>query len=243
MPGAELRAAIRQVYAVFAAIPCPRKLDASPLRDADAILRALTSAPLPNLPDAALAPYSRWAITTVGMPQDFRHFLPRILELAATDPDWTGAEPPVIADRILRAGWPDWPADERKPVADLFSAAFAETLAREAGGAFGPEDWLCGMATVALDLAAPLAGWRANRSGEAALDLADFVFTQANSLRQSRQTTQGHWEAVAPAAQAQVGAWLSAQETAIQLRSALALPPPGGGWEIAQALAILDSIS
>jgi hypothetical protein len=242
MPDAELKAAIGRVYAAFAAIPCPCRLDASPLRDSSAILHALTSAPLAALSDAALAPYSGSAITTVGTAQDLRHFLPRILELAAADPKWTGVGPPVIADRIGRAGWADWPPDERMPVADLFTAAFAEALAREPGGAIGAEDWLCGMATLGLDLAAPLARWRAARSGEAALDLADFVFTQANGLRHGREATQGHWEAVAPAAQAQVGAWLGAQETVIQLRGAVALPPPEDGWEIEQALAILDSL-
>src|SRR4051812_42391608 len=117
MASAELREAIGQVYAAFAGIACPRRLVASPLRDADAILGALTSAPLAVLPDAALAPYSRAAITTVGTEQDFRYFLPRILELAASDRNWTGAEPPVIADRIGRTGWLKWPPAERAPVA------------------------------------------------------------------------------------------------------------------------------
>jgi len=238
MASLALQRAIAETYAAFGALPCPRRLHASPLRDADAILRDLRSASLAALPDAAIAPYSRWAITTVGTEQDFRHFLPRILELAATDADWSGAEPPIIADRILRAGWAHWPPVEREPVADLLTAAFAEALERGFRGGTRADDWLCGMAMLGLQLAEPLACWRADSSGEAALVLANFIWLQHDNLRDGG-AAQGFWKDVPAAAQKQVGAWLIDPETVAQLRAATRLPSPEDGWEIQQALSVL----
>jgi hypothetical protein len=237
----ELRAAIEQTYAALAAVPRPRELHASPLRDAEAILRALTSTPLPTLPIVAIGPYSRYAITTVGTEQDFRHFLPRILELAATDPHWTGAEPPVTADRIVRAGWRDWGAAERGPVAGLYEAAFAEALARGLRGATIADEWLCGMALLGLELAGPLARWRADPSDEAALALALFVTVQAGSLRAGRGASEGFWEIVPPDAQDRVGLWLSDPQAVAQLEAAHTLPR-GEQWEVEHALSILAGL-
>ena len=242
MTGAALQAAIRETYGAFATLPCPRQLHASPLRDAEAILRALTSAPLAALPDAAIAPYSRWAITTVGTEADFRHFLPRILELAATDPNWTGAEPPLIADRIERAGWADWPIAERKPVADLFAAAFDESLERGIAGPVSPDDWLCGMALLGLDLVGSLARWRADSSGDAALALAVFVCGQSNGLRCGR-AAEGYWETVPRATQERVGSWLASEARAAQLQAALTSLSPKDHWDIEQAVAVLAGLA
>src|SRR4051812_29988453 len=124
-----LQSAIEQGYAAFGREPRPTSLEASPLRDADAILRTLTSAPLRDLKDKDIGPYSSWAITTVGTPGDYRHFLPRILELAVSNPSWPGAEPAVIAGKLKAGGWEGWPADQREAISATFEAAFYAAIA------------------------------------------------------------------------------------------------------------------
>ena len=63
-------------------------MEASPLRDAREILMVLSAVPLRELTGEQVGPYSGWAMTTVGNERDYRHFLPRILELAVVDPVW-----------------------------------------------------------------------------------------------------------------------------------------------------------
>lgn len=75
-PDPELNSAIDLCYEVFGTHPTPRSLNASPIRDAKAILQTLTSKPLRELSGEAIGPYSGYALTTVGNANDYKHFLP-----------------------------------------------------------------------------------------------------------------------------------------------------------------------
>ena len=81
----ELQDVIDNCYASFAFYRLPRRLEAPAYRDPTAILATLSSAPLRELTGDQLGPYASWAMTTVGEVDDYRHFLPRILELAIGD--------------------------------------------------------------------------------------------------------------------------------------------------------------
>lgn len=65
-------------------------------------------------------------MTTVGGPEDYRYFLPRILQLAIEDPTWLGLEPPLLAWRIRKSGWPNFSQEKRKAVLRAFAHAMAE---------------------------------------------------------------------------------------------------------------------
>lgn len=172
-PDKRLQQAIDAAYRAFAPYPRPTSLDASPLRDADEILRTLTSAPLRDLTDEQISPYAGWALTTVGSVWDYKHFLPRILEQAVLERAWVGVEPAVIASKLDMASWRTWPAAEQAAVSDVFSAAWAQTREMHPDEADADaEDWLCGMAALGLDMAQPLAEWLSLPSTNALLQLA-----------------------------------------------------------------------
>lgn len=121
--------AVERLYQVFARYPLPRSLDASPLRDVVAILRALHSAPLRKLGAEQVLPYASWAMTTVGGPDEYKHFLPRVIELALDDPPHLGAEPWVIADKVTYRPYANrWSEEELAAVRAVFLAAFARIL-------------------------------------------------------------------------------------------------------------------
>src|SRR5690348_4317961 len=115
-PSPALSEAIEGAYAKFAAYGRPSKLETSPLRDPKAILATLTGAPLRELTGKQIGPYAGWALTTVGSVQDYKHFLPRILEQAVLAPEWMGTQPQVIAARLKRALWRGWPVSEQAAV-------------------------------------------------------------------------------------------------------------------------------
>ena len=89
----KLRAAIDTLYSVFARYEVPQELDAPEHREPEKLRGELTAVPLRKLDSNALDPYASWAMTTVDGPDTYRHFLPRILELALESHAHIGLEP------------------------------------------------------------------------------------------------------------------------------------------------------
>lgn len=235
-----LQSAVEQGYAAFEREPRPTSLEASPLRDADAILRTLTSAPLRDLKDKDIGPYSSWAITTVGTPGDYRHFLPRILELAVSNPSWPGAEPAVIAGKLKTGGWEGWPADQREAISATFKAAFYAAIAPEAEEWPEASDWLCGLARLAIPLEPFLSRWEQCSSSGAARQLASFIRLQEGRLAREGGVSGAFWDDVDRDRRRQIAVWLTAEPVLRQLEAALDRVEPEDRWEIEQGLADLS---
>src|SRR5438270_7631594 len=80
-----LAAAIQDLYRVFAAYPAdPTMGYCDHCITAEEVAR-LFEVPLSDLTARALSRYTGKAMTTWGEMADFKHFLPRVLELAAAD--------------------------------------------------------------------------------------------------------------------------------------------------------------
>ncbi|HEV7289807.1 hypothetical protein [Sphingomonas sp.] len=218
---AELRDAIEHSYLVFAGMPCPRKLETSHLRNGDEILRALTSAPLRELGGEQVGPYSGWAITTVGNDRDYRHFLPRIIELAVTEPVWLGTEPPVTASRLEMATWRAWPADQQSAVLRLFHAAFDAMIARHPDEwPSEAAEWFCGIANLGQPVAPPFERWRSSTSANAALNMARFIISESRHLRQHGEVRGSFWKDVSEDTRREVAQLLLEERTIAFLHSA-----------------------
>lgn len=241
--GTVLQSAIEQGYAAFEREPRPTSLQAGPLRDADAILRVLTSAPLRDLKDKDIGPYSSWAIASVGTLDDYRHFLPRILELAVSNPSWPGAEPAVIAGKLKAGGWESWPADQREAISATFEAAFHATIAAEAEEWPEASDWLCGLARLAMPLEPFLSRWEQCSSPAAARQLASFIRLQEGRLAREGGVSGAFWDDVDRDRRREIAVWLTAEPVRRQLAAALDLVEPNHRWEIEHSLADLGGPS
>jgi hypothetical protein len=192
----ELRHAIEACYDAFAVEPHPTTLDASYLRDASAILATLSSAPLRQLSGDLIGPYSGWALTTVGDGRAYRHFLPRILELAVVDPVWIGSEPAVIASKLILAEWRSWPARQRQAVETFLLTAFDDAAGRLYEIGEGADDWLCALLMLGEDPSVMIARWLRNPSPHAAVQLAAFRSGQAAHLRRHGEVRGPWWQDV-----------------------------------------------
>lgn len=180
-PDPRLQSAIDRCYEVFASYPTPRSLEASPLREAKAIMQTLTSKPLRELSGEEIGPYSGYALTTVGNANDYRHFLPRILEEAVRNPIWMGTEPEVIAGRLILGGLLGWNAEEKGAIGPLFHRAWM----RAADLHPSQEDatpWFCGMAILRMDVVRVLEAWRSTPRTNPILQLANFLESEAEPL-------------------------------------------------------------
>lgn len=215
-----LRDAIERSYSAFASMPRPQKLDASPFDDANEILRTLTSAPLRELESEHVGPYSCHAITTVGDERDYRHFLPRIFELAVTYPVWSGAEPPIIASRLNMATWRSWPADQQAAVLHFFRAAFAAVIERHPHQGQCADSWFCGIVILRESAALTFERWRSSSSPNAALHMASFIIDEAKHLGRHAEVRGPFWGDVSADVRREVATLLTSERTADFLQAA-----------------------
>lgn len=127
-PLQRLKCALDDAYEVFAIYPRPKFLDASPVvRDVDGMFRDITSGPLRTLEADQLWRFAQSAVWTVGDVNDYKHFFPRILDLAATQGSLIGVE--TIAFKLKNL-WSEWPIRERQIIERVFLTAFEYGLHR-----------------------------------------------------------------------------------------------------------------
>lgn len=185
-----LQQRIDEAYEAFSGYLRPVSVHASPERNPAEILEDLTSAPLRELGEKALGPYSSRAMTTAGDLEDYKHFLPRILELSLTNGGQPGLEPELVSSKLDHAAWRRWPVAEQAAIENFFMAAWAKArlLHPDAEDA---SRWLCGIALLGLDLEGALDGWLESMTPASALQLAKFLMEQ-----QDLPKGTGFWEEV-----------------------------------------------
>lgn len=172
MTADKLDQAIETLYRVFARYEVPTHLVAPAHREPETLVRELTSVPLRELSGRPIRVYAFWATTTVGNADDYRHFLPRILELAALNsPKQSQVEPWIIASRLDHARWRTWPEVEQAAIEALFFVAWEHTVGDYREDAL----WFVGIAAAQLDLDRALAIWQRDTSLNAALKCAWFL--------------------------------------------------------------------
>lgn len=199
--------AVEQVYAAFAHYRAPNALDASPLQDVDSMRRNILGKPLRDLSADDLGGYASSAVTTVGTDLDYRHFLPRILELSIQPSVHLGLEPAVIGGRLAYCDWRIWPAEEVAAVEAMLLSGFAFTLTgdpawRNAG------DALAGMAQAGAPIRPALHLWRAAETRTAWLQLADFVQRRSKGLVRDGLISGPYWNDVPAEIAVEVSRWL-----------------------------------
>lgn len=131
---ARLQQAIAGLYEVFARYPLPRFIEPDPCFPGFSDDTPLRAAPLKELPKEAFEYYKWKAITTWGNVTDYKHFLPRLLELATIPPDlpvdYHRVELWLICSRLKYAQWSTWPADEQRVLQEFIQAWWGVMLTR-----------------------------------------------------------------------------------------------------------------
>ena len=104
--------------------PC---LHCSATLDEEATLHA---APLRELGPTVIGRYAASAMTTWGDERDLAHFLPRILDIVATqDFSWPCVE--VVFATLRHAHWHSWPEAEHAAIQDFLLAKWSTPPARK----------------------------------------------------------------------------------------------------------------
>ena len=108
----ELELTIDRLYEAFDAYPLEERIDCCPHCELDAAERRLHLRPLRELTWADLGIFAFKALTNFGDADDFRHFLPRLLELYVLDHSGAPHTLFMLFEKLNAAKWTNWPADE-----------------------------------------------------------------------------------------------------------------------------------
>ncbi|MFB9902552.1 hypothetical protein [Allokutzneria oryzae] len=111
--------AVERLYQVFGRYPLRAVVEGCPHCVGPEDHATLRAAPLRVLTSAQLKRFAAKAMTTWGDEDDFRHFLPRLLELGDLD---------GLGGKLRHANWSQWPADERAAVDGFLSELWRERL-------------------------------------------------------------------------------------------------------------------
>ena len=144
-----LKESIEGLYRAFADVPRPRQIEGCQHCLDDRDIHVLLSTPLRELTPSDLAPYASSAFLTVGDAADYLYFLPRILEISATDDAWW--PDPEVSGKCIRAAKPqDWPDERVEAVSRFNMAVIGAALA--AGTYRRLDSWICAIARMGFDV-------------------------------------------------------------------------------------------
>lgn len=167
-----LHDSVRELYAAFRRYPLQAHIAPDPCFPNCCDDRPLRAAPLAALPAAAFDRYQWKAITTWGTVDDFKHFLPRLLQLMTQQtfttndlqviPFETRIDPLFVFGKLGYGGWQRWPARERQALTNFFEALWGALLAQPpgVGSSFHMAgNWLREFPCALLDLTPLLERW------------------------------------------------------------------------------------
>lgn len=197
-----LRAAIERLYATFAIYPLQAKIEGCPCCVFPKDQERIRIRPLQELTGDDLLYYSGKAMTTWGNVEDFKHFLPRLLELLAFE-DY-GYMPGILIGKLAFAHWRNWPEVEQAAVEAYFIAIWQVLLQiypySPATTGFhnfvSVDDFFRDIGQIFDDLSPLLSLWRLEHSLASLRHLAQFTMTILSDIVQDRRT--GYWKRITP---------------------------------------------
>lgn len=145
---AVLRERIRELYAVFRSYRLAPDIHSDPCFPGACDDRPLRAYPLHQLPPEAYSSYQWKAMTTWGSVSDFKHFLPRMLDIIATLPsietevsfaEGGRFEAWIVFEKLRYGDWRRWTAVERQSLDAYFDALWSVLLVRPLD--LGQEPW------------------------------------------------------------------------------------------------------
>jgi hypothetical protein len=177
----DLRAAIENLYVAFSRYP-PRMVpvEGCPhcVSKVEEVL--LASKPLRQLTAKDFGRYEYKAMTTWGSENDFKHFLPRLLELVVRKE----IDQDLIPNKLNYAQWRNWPQDEQNAIETYLLCIWKQIL-QSPDESYEVANWLNAIAGVIDDLRPFLKLWEQSCSSPALHHLAEYIEHNGWSLLDS----------------------------------------------------------
>ncbi len=136
------------LYFAFRDIPKPRDIQGCPCCIESKNICTLLSKRLTDLTPDDLSSYASSAFLTVGEEADYLYFLPRIIEISATEQGWW-PDVPVTGRAISETHPGEWPSHRLAALADVLHAVVHKAAGDSDSGAI-IDDWICAIAKMGL---------------------------------------------------------------------------------------------
>lgn len=120
------RREVELLYDVFTRYACPAELVGCPCCTSPEASARLVSRPLRELTAGELEPYVMKAMSTWGTEDDFKYFLPRLVELCERRELVYGIE--GVLEKVEYGRFREWRAEEREAVRDYIRAAWEDAV-------------------------------------------------------------------------------------------------------------------
>jgi hypothetical protein len=203
-PVREREDTIGRLYRSFSTYPPPLHINACSCCVEPKELEILLEKRLRDLAPDELSAYAASAFLTVGERADYLYFLPRILEITATEPSWW--PDPEVTGRAIRDSKPEtWTAGQRNALNDYLKEIVGTAV--QSSDFEQIDSWICAIGRMGFDVR-PFLDLIAKRP-EAVLKYFDW---NADSLRRNT-LSNAFWERPCPAYDAVV-AWFFSDEIA-----------------------------
>lgn len=183
--------AIERLYQTFGEGPLGRELAGCECCSDPKSLEKWADTPIRDLTWEDLYAYLYCAMHTIGDEQDFKHFLPRLIELAADDLESLDFE--ELGTQLTNAGWSQWSREEREAVRQALDA-FAEMLVDQELEEFPVDSIVCGLAVAGIEIVPVLDRWLASSSATAEANLERFRELNREPLRLKRRLSNPFWD-------------------------------------------------
>lgn len=188
---------------------------------------ALCRRPLRELESRDISKYAFKAMTTWGTEADFKHLLPRILELTVAGTLDVDAE--VVLGKLTLARWHDWPVDEVSAVRRLLRCWWCEVRASEGERVLG---CLAALSCAKEDLGQALSAWWDDGRPEARACMLAFLALASRSILDGRDGN-AFWEG----GMSFIDAWFGDRDRRDELLTRwLAVPSSYGDYPVADLL-------
>ena len=158
--------------------------------------RFLGATRIERLQPGDLSRFAFRALTTWGSFDEFKHFLPRLLEIAATLPVvergvWTDFE--ILMGKLAYGEWEKWPRRERDAVREYLHSLWAELLIRFPFQ-IDVDRCLCGIARAEEDVSHYLDAWDEARTVVALRHFSEFLDDNVFTLLRNERLANAYWD-------------------------------------------------
>jgi hypothetical protein len=221
----DLSAAIERLYMVFE----PYQLSRSKSFCMHCVTKeedwALRSKPLRDLHASDVSRYWWKAISTWGTVDQFKHFLPRLLEILVSEK--VRDNPEILLKKLKYGGLTEWPEVERQAVNSFCNAfwqcALGQHPLHELFPSFPSIDLcLCSIAQIVDDLSSLLDLWEHDVRPAAKLHMIDFADENVPDIREVGTLSNTFWDE-RPVQMRQVQDWFMAHDFCLAFDVATAI--------------------
>jgi hypothetical protein len=165
--------AVDELYSAFSRYPLKARIEGCPCCVGDEDRARLHSQSLRALSADDLERYASKALTTWGDADDFRHFLPRLLELLTGHPhDMLATE--IVLSKLGYAGWWEWPERERVAIESVLLLRWRIGLELDPEQ-FDADAWLCGLTLAGVEVSDYIDVWKSSGAPKAFAHTVAFI--------------------------------------------------------------------